>query len=222
MDEYIETVDALAGELDWMAQTLGSLKHGEWSSPTLLIPVESTPNWTIQELAGHIGFAMNMVDTLFSQELETPPALDRVSFFDQPKGLIAPLAYRTARDTVATMSGAETLDYCLTGFSTAVVKAREADPAFVGWTVLGTIRTDEFIDTRIVEAVVHGLDLAQALDRAATPSELAVKRTAEVLDTLHRRQRNGTRPESLADDWLWVQVAAGRRRHDDFPTPLLS
>lgn len=83
------------------------------------------------------------------------------------------------------------------------------------------MRIDEFIATRLVEAVVHGLDLAQALNRPATPSAAAVDCVADVLDSLNGRKQNGSRPASLAENWLWVQVASGRRHHDDFPTPLL-
>jgi hypothetical protein len=101
-----------------------------------------------------------------------------------------------------------------------VEQARLVDPAFVGSTVLGAMRIDEFIATRVVEAVVHGLDLAQALDRSFTPSRAAVNCVADVLDSLGRR-KGIARPESIADDWLWVQVASGRLRHDDFLTPLL-
>ena len=173
MTAYVETVAALAGELDSVAQVLGSLSVGQWSSPTLLVPVGPVPNWTVLELAGHLGFAMNMIDTLLSEESALAPVLDRVSFFDQPRERIAPLAYRTARDVAASKSGAEILDLCATSFSAPVERARLVDPAFVGSTVLGAMRIDEFIATRVVEAVVHGLDLAQALDRSFTPSRAA-------------------------------------------------
>ncbi len=220
MTAYLETVAALAGELDSVAQVLGSLSAGQWSSPTLLVPVGPVSHWTVLELAGHLGFAMNMIDTLLCGESAFEPVLDRVSFFDQPRNLIAPLAYRTARDVTASKSGAEILDGCMTNFSGPVERARRVDPAFVGSTVLGAMRIDEFIATRVVEAVVHGLDLAQALDRSFTPSHAAVDCVADVLDALGRR-KGVDRPEALEDDWLWVQVASGRRRHDDLPTPLL-
>jgi uncharacterized protein (TIGR03083 family) len=222
VNKYIGLVSALADELDSIAQVLKSLGADEWSKPTLLVPIDPAPHWTVLELAGHLGYAMNMIDTLLSKESVSPPALDRVSFYDQPKGLLAPLAYRTAADVAADMTSAEMLDYCLTNFSDALAKARLADPAFVGWTVIGTIRIDEFIATRVVEAVVHGLDLAQALDRSATPSVAAVECAANILDSLNVRHQARSRPESLSEDWLWVQVASGRHRHDDFPTPLLS
>jgi uncharacterized protein (TIGR03083 family) len=222
VNKYIELVSALADELDSFAQVLKSLGADEWSRPTLLAPVDLAPHWTVLELAGHLGYAMNMIDTLLSKASAPPPALDRVSFYDQPKGLLAPLAYRTAADVAADMTSAEMLDYCLTNFSNAPAKARLAEPTFVGWTVIGTIQIDEFIATRVVEAVIHGLDLAQALNRSATPSDAAVECAANVLDSLNVRHQAHSRPKSLSEDWLGVQVASGRRHHDDFPVPLLN
>lgn len=221
MNKYIDLVSALAEELDSVARVLKSLDADEWSKPTLLVPVDRAPHWIVLELAGHLGYAMNMIDTLLSKE-SARPALDRVSFYDQPKGLLAPLAYQAAADVAANMTSAEMLDYCLATFSDALAKARLAEPTFVGWTVIGTIRIDEFIATRVVEAVVHGLDLAQALNRPVTPSTAAVDCAANILDSLNRRQYNRSRPESLGENWLWVQVASGRRRHNDFPAPLLN
>lgn len=221
MNGYIELVSTLTGELDSVAHVLESLSAEEWIRPTQLVPVEPVPRWRVLELAGHLGYAMNMIDTLLSKQSASSPALDRVSFYDQPRGLLAPLAHQTATDVVANKTSGETLDFCLASFSDALGKARLANPAFVGWTVIGTIRIDEFIVTRVVEAVIHSLDLAQALNRPMTPSAAAVACAANVLDSLNRRTRAWKRPETLADDWLWVQVASGRRHHDEFPVPLL-
>lgn len=81
--EYLESVAVLGGELDSVVQVLMSLSADEWSSSTLLVPVGPVPPWTVLQLAGHLGFAMNMVDTLLSQRSGSAPQLDRVSFFDQ-------------------------------------------------------------------------------------------------------------------------------------------
>jgi len=222
VNEYLASVDALSEELDSIAEILASLRSDEWSRPTLLVPVERVPNWTVLELAAHLGYAMDMVETLLSEQSASPPALDRTSFYDHPRGSLAPLAYRTAADVADSKTHAEILDFCLKSFANALETARRTDPAFVGWTVIGTIRVDDFIATRVVEAVVHGFDLTQALDRTATPSAWAVDCAASVMDTLNQRRHGRSRPESLADNWFWVQVASGRRRHGGFPTPLLS
>ena len=70
------------------------------------------------------------------------PALDRVSFFDQPRKQIGPLAYGTAIDVVAGKSSGEILDYCMASFSAALVEAHTTDAAFVGPTVLGAMRIE--------------------------------------------------------------------------------
>jgi len=221
MSGYDESLSALSEALESIAKELKSLSAEEWTRPTQLVPVGPVPRWTVLELAGHLGYAMNMVDTLLANGSASPPELDRVSFYDLPRDLVAPLAHQTAVDVVAGKTSAQVLRSCLASFSDGMGKARLADPEFVGSTVIGTIRVDEFMVTRVIEAVVHGLDLAQALDRPMTPSSAAVDYAADVLDSLNRRTRNAARPDTLADNWLWVQVASGRRYHVDFPVPLL-
>jgi hypothetical protein len=59
------------------------------------------------------------------------------------------------------------------------------------------MRVDEFVARRIVEAVVHGIDLAQALGRASTATAEGIAVTAAILDDLlacpdHPRQACGT------------------------------
>jgi len=66
------------------------------------------------------------------------------------------------------------------------------------------------VASRVVEAVVHGLDLTLALGRApiATPEGTAL--TASILDDLLARRTLGRRPADLGDDLAWVLAASGR------------
>jgi hypothetical protein len=79
----------------------------------------------------------------------------------------------------------------------------------------------EFAPSRIVEAVVHGFDLTDALgiDTIATPDGVAF--TAGVMDELLRRRTVGGRPGDLSDDLAWVRAASGRAPHDDPRLPLI-
>ena len=65
---------------------------------------------------------------------------------------------------------------------------------------------DEFVASRVVEAVVHGLDLTDALGREpmATPEGVAV--TAAILDDLLARKTVAGRPPDLGDDMAWVPL----------------
>jgi hypothetical protein len=83
------------------------------------------------------------------------------------------------------------------------------------------MRLDEFVPSRIVEAVVHGIDLTEALGRPtiATPEGVAV--TAGILDDLLARRTVAGRPADLADDLSWVRAASGRTPHPDPRLPLI-
>jgi hypothetical protein len=79
----------------------------------------------------------------------------------------------------------------------------------------------EFVQSRVVEAVVHGFDLTDALGRDTIASPAAVAITAEVMDDLLSRRTVAGRPADLSDDLAWVRAASGRAPHDDPRLPLI-
>ena len=79
----------------------------------------------------------------------------------------------------------------------------------------------EFVPSRVVEAVVHGFDLTDALGRETIASSEAVAVTAGILDELLARRTVAGRPADLADDLAWVRAASGRASHDDPRLPLI-
>jgi hypothetical protein len=83
------------------------------------------------------------------------------------------------------------------------------------------MRVDEFVASRVVEAVVHGIDLTQALGRdpIATADGIAV--TASILDDLLARRTVAGRPPQLSDDWDWILAASGRAEFSDPRLPLI-
>lgn len=83
------------------------------------------------------------------------------------------------------------------------------------------MRVDEFVPTRIVEAVVHGTDLAVAVHREFRPGARALATTAAVFDGLLRVREGRASPASLSDDAKWIQVASGRLPSRDLPAPVL-
>ena len=79
-------------------------------------------------------------------------------------------------------------------FSKTVSEARAVPAGTVGPGYFAPMRVDEFVASRVVEAVVHGIDLTQALGRdpIATPDGIAL--TAAILDDLLARRTVGARP----------------------------
>ena len=106
-------------------------------------------------------------------------------------------------------------------FGRAIEGCRAVPAGTVGPGYFAPMRVDEFAASRVVEAVVHGLDLTLALGRdpIATPAGLAL--TASILDDLLARRTLGQRPGDLADDLAWVLAASGRAAHPDNRLPLI-
>src|SRR4029450_2834859 len=95
-------------------------------------------------------------------------------------------------------------------FAKTVEGARALAPDTVGPGYYALMRLDEFVASRGVEAVVHGLDLTDAVGREpmATPEGVAL--TAAIMDELLARRTVAGRPPDLADDLAWVRAASGR------------
>ena len=77
------------------------------------------------------------------------------------------------------------------------------------------MRLDEFVASRIVEAVVHGIDLTDAVGRETIATPDGVAFTAALLDDLLARRTVAGRPTDLSDDMSWIRAAAGRAPHAD-------
>jgi hypothetical protein len=83
------------------------------------------------------------------------------------------------------------------------------------------MRLDEFAASRIVEAVVHGIDLTDPLERECIASTDAIDVSARILDDLLARKTVAGRPTDLADDLAWIRAASGRAEHPDPRLPLI-
>ena len=83
------------------------------------------------------------------------------------------------------------------------------------------MRADEFVASRIVEAVVHGIDLAQALGGESFATSAGIAATAAILDDLLARRTVPGRPPELSDDLEWILAASGRAESADNRLPLI-
>jgi len=102
-------------------------------------------------------------------------------------------------------------------FTKTIEGARAMAPDTVGPGYYALMRLDEFVASRVVEAVVHGLDLTGAIGRdpIATPEGTAL--TAAIPDDLLARKTIPGRPADLA----WIRAASGRAEHADPRLPLI-
>src|SRR5450755_4446550 len=229
MSDYLADVQRLEAELAQLEQAFRGLTKSDWHRPTLLQPPsDMLPRWTIFELAGHVDIAIGGVTRmLIASQQDGQVGRDRVSFFIFPRSQVAPVFYDYAYTMVEGKSPGQMPDVLAETFTRTIAEARATSPEVTGKFEFDDdgdevlMRLGEFVPSRMVEAVVHGLDLTDALghDPVATPQGVAM--TAAILDELLARRTVPGRPAGLADDMAWIRAASGRSPHPDPRLPLL-
>ena len=222
MESFEELLNILDVELTHIEQVFRGLSEADWRASTQLVPLDpELPYWTVFELAGHFDVSIGLTRALIAGRGEEQPARDRTSFFINPRSETAPVVYGYAYTMVAEQTPAKMPDVLRETFSRTVAEARDMGPETVGPGYFAPMRLDEFVASRIVEAVLHGLDLTQALGRPPISTLPGLAVTARILDDLLARRTVGTRPADLADDAAWVAAASGRSPHPDNRLPLI-
>ena len=223
MGSYEDTVGILEVELGQVEQGFRGLSEGEWATPTKLRPLDETkPPWTLFELAGHFDISIGLTVMLMAEPQDGQVGRDRVSFFIFPRSEVAPVVYDYAYTMVEGKTPAQMPDTLAATFAKTVEGARSLAPDTIGPGYYALMRLDEFVASRVVEAVVHGLDLTDALGRDPMATSEGVAVTAAILDDLLARKTVAGRPADLGDDMAWVRAASGRGpEHPDPRLPLI-
>jgi len=222
MGSYETTVDTLAGELARIEAAFRGLTDAEWAASTLLVPVDpDLPHWTVFELAGHFDISIGLTRMLIDGRGDLQPARDRTSFFINPRSETGPVVYQYAYTMVEGKTPADMPGVLAETFGQTIEECRALPADTVGPGYFAPMRLDEFVASRVVEAVVHGLDLTLALSRDSIATPEGVALTASILDDLLARRTLGRRPADLYDDLAWVMAASGRAEHLDNRLPLI-
>jgi hypothetical protein len=222
MTSYESVIGTLEAELTAAANVFAGLTSDQWQRSTLLVPVDpDLPKWTVFELAGHFDIAIGLTRMLIAGQQDAQPARDRTSFFINPRSETAPVVYTYAYTMVEGKTPADMPGVLAETFTKTVSEARAVPASLVGPGYFAPMRADEFVASRIVEAVVHGIDLAQALGTPYFATADGIAATAAILDDLLARRTTGRRPAALADDLDWILAASGRGPSDDNRLPLI-
>ena len=222
MGSYETTIDTLADELARIEATFRGLTESDWAASTRLVPVDpNLPHWTVFELAGHFDISIGLTRMLIGGLGEERPARDRTSFFINPRSETGPVVYGYAYTMVEGKTPADMPGVLAETFGKTIEEARSVPASAVGPGYFAPMQVDEFVASRVVEAVVHGLDLTQALGRDPIGTPQGIALTASILDDLLARRTVGRRPADLADDLAWVLAASGRAEHPDNRLPLI-
>jgi Mycothiol maleylpyruvate isomerase N-terminal domain len=222
MGSYDDAVRTLEVELGGVERAFRDLSEEQWRTPTKLRPLDETlPRWTLFELAGHFDISIGLTRMLIAEPQAGQPGRDRTSFFIFPRSEVAPVVYDYAYKMVLGKTPQQMADVLHETFSKTIEESRATPPETIGPGYYALMRLDEFVPSRVVEAVVHGFDLTDAAGgpSIATPEGVAI--AAAIMDDLLARKTVAGRPADLADDLAWVRAASGRAEHPDPRLPLI-
>jgi len=222
-DSYQQAIEMLDAELRQLDDVFRGLSEEEWLMSTKLVPLDPTlKHWTVLELAGHFDISIGLARMLMAERKDGQPGRDRVSFFIFPRSEVAPVVYDYAYKMVEGKTARDMPGVLHETFSKTIEEAKKTAPDHVGPGYYALMRADEFISSRVVEAVVHGMDLTDALGRDSIATPAGVAMTAAILDDLLARRTVAGRPDDLkGNDLAWVRAASGRGPHPDPRLPLI-
>jgi Mycothiol maleylpyruvate isomerase N-terminal domain len=221
MHDHEEAVSTLAAELDAVEGFVRGLSAADWNAPTLLEPFDTaSPPWTVKELVAHIDISIGLTLGFLDSIQDGQPGRDRVSFFIADRSQVAPVVYDYAKGLASQHTTESLIDKLGETFRATISGARQQPGDVVGSGYFALMRLDEWIPSRTVEAVVHGLDLTDAVG-AAVIANPGVSTTAAILDELLARRTVPGRPADLGDDVAFIRVASGRAKHTDPRFPLV-
>jgi Mycothiol maleylpyruvate isomerase N-terminal domain len=223
MGSYEDDVRTLEVELGRVEQAFRDLTDEQWQAPTKLQPLDETkPHWTAFELAGHFDISIGLTLMLMAEPQSGQVGRDRTSFFIFPRSEVAPVVYDYAYKMVEGKTPQQMPDVLHETFTKTIQGARTMAPDTVGPGYYALMRLEEFVASRVVEAVVHGLDLTDAIGHESIATSEGVAVTAGILDDLLARKTVSGRPADLVgDDLAWVRAASGRAEHPDPRLPLI-
>ncbi len=217
-----QAVEVLDRELAAVSGVLNELTDPDWQRPTHLIPEgEGIPPWRVADLVAHIdisiGLTLGLLDTIQTGQ----PGRDRASFFIADRSTVAPVVYSYAVQHAAQNDRTSLVERARSTFDASLAGIRTHPPDTIGSGFFALMRLDEWVPTRVVEAVVHGIDLTDALDRTSVATPEGIAMTAGILDDVLARRTVAGRPPDLTDDVMWIRAASGRTPHPDPRLPLI-
>jgi uncharacterized protein (TIGR03083 family) len=199
-DDLASRCALLSDSWQWWATTLEAMDAGDWMRPTRL------EGWDVNALVAHHGMFVTALSYLATQPVDEAPgttsARDMLRRFNEPGGVATTSAQpvaEVARQQAATMSRDDFIARFLVDAPAALARAREAGPIVIDYFGNGTFPFSEAVAIGVMESVVHGLDLADAVDaRRGDMPPGPVQFTTDLL-------------ASLADPVDFIEAATGRR-----------
>ena len=190
--------DVLAEAWEWWAGALSGLAPEDWERPTRL------PEWDVHALVAHHALIVGALPALASAAVDADPtvptARDMLRGFNAPDGAAHTLAPRIAglaRKQAEAQPPSALVERFAVDAPASVAVVRRAGPVILDYFGNGLFPLAEVLSIAILEAVVHGLDLARAVALAPDLPPAALAHAVGLL-------------ASLADPVTFAEAATGR------------
>ena len=173
--ESHETLEAYRDAGHWWRSLVGGVDDHQW-------PQQALGEWTVRELVAHGARAFRTVPEYLDMEPVDPTWIDSAAqYFRTVLAEETPHVHIAAR---ARKEAAEASDW-ITTTDDLWARADYAVSTNPGGSLVrlfvGEMRLDQYLATRVVELVVHGSDLAEAIGIPAPPPPTASKVAIAVL-----------------------------------------
>lgn len=219
---------AVLRQFGGLADAVAVLSDEAFGRPTRL------GTWRVAELIAHLTFNVEAISTSLAQPAPPRPDVELVRYYAGARAAAADVAAR-AQVTAADASPADLRVALAQAVAVAGAALEQARTERLVATRPGALSLADFLITRCVEGVVHGLDLAAATgtEPVAEPAAVrsAVQLLADVLASIAPgravelrvppyaavqcvpgpRHTRGTPPNVIeTDPMTWLELAAGR------------
>lgn len=195
MNDYEDLVEMVADVGSRFATVVAALGAEQWESPGL-------GEWTVRELVGHTLRAFSTVDRFLDTPLDAVAAADAAEYYRIALGGMPDVHAQVAergREAGAAL-GNDPAAAAVEQVSATLGRLDATSGDEIGQTAVGGMFLRDYLETRLVELVVHHSDLCHAI--GLPPGDLGaagVRATATVLASA-----------SAADRDLVLRAALGR------------
>lgn len=203
-------LQALDAECGAFAASLTRVPSTSWSQPALGV-------WTVAELVAHVIGGLDRIRTYLDEPQPAGALISPVEYFRYDPRKEAPGIAQRARERAARVPPSELAGAFEDAWMTARARAADEPPTRAMTTFRGPMQLDDYLQTRVLEVVVHHLDLREALELGPRSTTQAQRITLDLLEGLLR----GERPPNLGDV-DFIRVATGRVKGDDPRFPVLA
>lgn len=202
-----DVVGALRAEVERVGRFLDSIHEQDWVRPTRCPPMR------VHELAAHALRGVIRIEQMFAAgAVDAEPEKDGATYFNYGPNVaddVVERSFAAAKEfPIATLPGRWRDEWgdALERVESTLV---HDDPVLPG--VFGLIKLSEYMRTRVVEVVIHHMDIRDALGNEPDPDPAALDAVCSVLSELL-----GTDPRVLGMDGVrFALIGTGRAALND-------